>query len=346
MKLNIFKKVLLILYLLSFQFFAQNTCPISGLADDLADDDVGQVLKLFIDDNNGLESWIFMFDAFERTRVFTKDVPTLNKLKTLIDDLPFRNRLDGNWVDELSIILEKNKILHCDAAGTASGLGRYYSKMDVFLEEVEYFVKNFDVSQAGAKKFYSWMKRSKLDGTPISNEGLGILAEMYQTLEVLKRKGLNSSNVASLGANFTNGINGVFKQFDILTSSGKYIELKNVNFISNKLKNSTQTVNQLIDGYFRNISNFDNFEWIVNFKKLKAHGWADEATALTNMKTQFKEMFQDGNNAQNAFDAIWSNASLRNDLFDSSLTKVEMKNDFLDMIETMDNNLFKFIKVE
>ena len=62
------------------------------------------------------------------------------------------------------------------------------------------------------------------------------------------------------------------------------------------------------------------------------------------MKGQWKSVFQ--SKADEIFEVIWDNQSLKNSLFDSGLTKAEAKLDFIDMVSSTDDALFKFIKME
>lgn len=339
--------LLLILFLgINTISFAQPSCPIGGLANDITDNRLGPAVKDFIDNNDGITSWLFLFDAFQQTRVFTKDVPTLNKIKGLLNDVNFKNKLGDNWADELSVVLEKNRILHCDAAGSATGLSRYFSNMDEFLDEFKYLVDNFDITQGGANQFYRWVKRINLNGSAMTNPNSPIIAEMYQTLYLLKKRGFKGSDISSFGGTFAIGSN----KYDLLTQANKYIELKNVNFVDYPLKGNAHVTQQFVEGYLKNISSFDNFEFVVHFKKLKAHGWADKTAALDNMKNQFKEFIK--LKPDETFNAIWGNQNLRTSLFGAipanqlNVLKNSKKTIFNNWVDTLDDRLYKFIKIE
>lgn len=100
------------------------------------------------------------------------------------------------------------------------------------------------------------------------------------------------------------------------------MELKNVDYTNTSL--STQTQDQLIDGYFKNINSLDDFQWIASFQKLKANGWTDQVTALANMKEKWKTVFLA--RKEDVFNGM--TVTLRNDLeldspSDLTLEKIE-----------------------
>ena len=79
----------------------------------------------------------------------------------------------------------------------------------------------------------------------------------------------------------------------------------------------------------------DELKYIFNKNKV------DETT----VKNAFKKLFT-GNKQSEIFDVIWNNQNLRNSLFTSTDDAVSAFSEFETMINTMDNKLFGFIKVE
>ena len=190
---------------------------------------------------------------------------------------------------------------------------------------------------------------------------------MYQTLYILRKRGMTESTVVNLGQTFAIGS----KKYDILRLAAEYIELKNVDFVTYPLKDKPQVIAQVIDGYFANISSLDKFDWIAHYKKLRAKSievygveWT-QSDALQNMKNQFQEMFQTAiSNSANpnpnlplppgstygdwAFKAIWSNPNgLRGNLFENpEILKQDAQLEFNSWIQTQDDEFSSFIKVE
>lgn len=106
----------------------------------------------------------------------------------------------------------------------------------------------------------------------------------------------------------------------------------------------------------KNANSFDNIVWEANFAKNKGktfnidiNGTIFTKTATTPddfkdvLKHLWKKAFTE--NADNAFDAIWGNANMKNNLFED-MSRSEAKIDFNEMLNTLDDELFKFIKAE
>ena len=147
-----------------------------------------------------------------------------------------------------------------------------------------------------------------------------------------------------LGEAFDVGKPGAaLKEYDLRLVNNIYTEYKNVDFAKNALSSSSQSVDQFINGYLRNIESFDKFQWKAGFDKLKS-AWGSEANALTQMKSQWKTVFE--SKSDDIFEVIWGNQrGLKESLF-STTNKARAKTEFLEMIEFQDDVLFKFIKVE
>ena len=280
------------------------------------------------------------------TTKFALDPETINKVSDLIrDGSVFRSKMSQyglNWEDELSTILNKNRSLKCTTCG--SGFATRPNMVD-FLSDVEFYVNHYDINGVG-NKFYRWIKRINIDETTmLGGETLPVLEEMYQTLYYIRKK--NITNIIDFGSTFPQGT----KQFDLFFGAGKYAELKNVNF-TNISTLSPQTIDQVIHGYFKNINALTDFDWIAYFPKLKANGWETIEIAETNLKQLWKKAFYDASTnqitakGQELFDVIWNNQNLRNSLFTSTDDAVSAFSEFETMINTMDNKLFGFIKVE
>ena len=317
------------------------SCPIVGLAADIGDETLGPAVKQYLDEGLDPEkAWLLMFEGFgNRTRAFTKDVPTLSKVEDLMNNQPFKDGIGAIWENELKIIIEKNKDLFCDAAGTAAGRAASRPKLVEFLDDLEYFVQNFNINDGSyGEQFYRWSKRLSDDGTPLGNTNL--LEEMFQTFFELRRRGLNAQDIASMGIEFTIGT----KKYDALLVNGKFIEFKNVDFVTTALKNKTGYVNQLIDGYFRNVNSLEQFEWVVAFRKLKAKGLPSKPEALAHMKLQMKEVYEA--RGDDVFNSLWANPNLRNNLFQGLSNPQQARTIFNSYIDDVQSPLYNFIKVE
>lgn len=232
-----------------------------------------------------------------------------------------------NWETELSTILKKNKSLKCATCG-----GGFATRPDMveFLSDVEFYVSHYDINGID-NKFYRWIKRINIDETTmLGGESLPVLEEMYQTLYYLRKK--NITNVIDFGNTFPQGT----KQFDLFFGAGKYAELKNVNFTTITALN-TQTIDQVIYGYFKNINSLNDFDWIAYFPKLKANGWTTKAIAETNLKNLWKKAFID--NAEQMFNNL-GQAKMQ------QLFGVDNISDFLDDIDDITSPIYDFIKVE
>jgi hypothetical protein len=174
---------------------------------------------------------------------------------------------------------------------------------------------------------------------PTSNQ----LDELHQTIRDFSKRGIKEGDVRGLGEAFDLGKPGAaLKEYDLRLVNNNYTEYKNVDFASNALINQTQSVDQFMDGYLRNIDSFDKFEWKAGYDKLKS-AWGSESNALTQMKKQWKSVFE--SKADKIFEA---NPTLFNKLKlkDGTLvTDSELFSEFLKEV-TEANKLFDFIKVE
>lgn len=205
--------------------------------------------------------------------------------------------------------------------------------MEQYLDDVDYFISNFTVSSGGkGEVFYNWMR-----GT--TNPTSGQLDELHQTIRDFAKRGIKESDVEGLGKQFPIGT----KKYDLRRVGDKYTEYKNKDFVSYPLTASSDDVDQFINGYLKNLKSMDDFEWKAGFGKLEG-SWSSEANALTEMKKQWKSVFE--SNADEIFDVIWENQNLRNSLFESGLEKADIKSDFLEMISDTNDSFFNFIKVE
>jgi len=300
----------------------------------LLDDIAGNTsLRKALAGNEGLiDSWKHASDAFANGSKFITDIPTLEKISKLASEgSSFRNKLGSNWQEALDDILKNANDLKCSSCGNSGRIGR--SSMDQYLDDVDHFIKNFDVSSGGkGEVFYNWMRNT-------TNPTSGQLDELHQTIRDFAKRGLKESDVVDIGKQFPIGT----KKYDLQQIGGKFTEYKNKDFVTYPLTASSSDVDQFINGYLKNVDNLDKLEWKVGLEKLTNKGWID-ANALSNMKSQWKNVFE--SKTDEVFETIWGNQNLKNSLFDTGLTKAEAKLDFADMVSTTDDTLFKFIKVE
>jgi len=136
----------------------------------------------------------------------------------------------------------------------------------------------------------------------------------------------------------------------LLADGITHIELKNIPYTANSTP-STQAIVQVIgqNGAFGNISRLSEFEWVA---------FANRGNTTTDLKIMWKNVLYNstGNNlttrGQQAFDTIWGNMNLRNDIFGAGISRSDAQLDFVDLITELDNpnvtnpKLYSFIKSE
>ena len=279
-----------------------------------------------------VNAWKHASDAFTDGSKFITDIPILDKISKLASEgSSFRTKLGNNWQEALDDILKNASDLKCSSCGNSGRIGR--SSMDQYLDDVDHFIKNFDVSSGGkGEVFYNWMRNT-------TNPTSGQLDELHQTIRDFAKRGLKESDVVDIGKQFPIGT----KKYDLQQIGGKFTEYKNKDFVTHPLIASSSDVDQFINGYLKNVDNLDKLEWKVGLEKLTNKGWTD-ANALSNMKSQWKTVFE--SKSDDIFEVIWGNQrGLKESLF-STTNKARAKTEFLEMIEFQDDALFKFIKVE
>lgn len=330
----IFKStVLLVLWLAFGQLQAQ--CWLSELGKRTSGEAGQELADALLRDPKLIDSYKLAYQVFPDGSKFLSDVPTLQQISKMSDPASgFRTKLGDNWQSEMKQILEKTTDLKCSSCGSQGRAGR--SSIEIYLKDVEYFVSNFNIGEGGkGKNFYNWMKGGGTDNQ---------LDEVHQTIRDFANRNIKETDVVGLGQAFDVGKpDAAKKEYDLLLVNGNYTEYKNVAFDKNPLTSSSQSVDQFIDGYLRNIQSLDKMQWKVSFGKLEA-SWGSKANALTQMKQQWKAVFEA--RADEIFEVVWENQSgLKESLF-STTNKAGAKTEFLEMIEFQDDDLFKFIKVE
>ena len=300
-----------------------------------------KLLDEFLKNPKLVDSWRRAFDIFPTNSKFITDIPTLDRISKLASEgSAFRTKLGSNWSDALDDILRTANDLKCSSCGNEGRIGR--SSIDQFLDDVDYFVSNFNVSSGGkGEVFYNWMRGTTKNGSvPTSNQ----LDELHQTIRDLSNRGVKEADVRGLGEAFDLGKPGAaLKEYDLRLVNNVYTEYKNVNYASNALVNQSQTIDQFINGYLRNIESFDKFQWKAGFNKLKS-AWGSEANALTQMKSQWKTVFE--NKSDDIFEVIMDNQNLKSSLFPNLVDETQIRAVFDKMIRDTDDRLFKFIVVE
>ena len=110
-----------------------------------------------------------------------------------------------------------------------------------------------------------------------------------------------------------------------------------------------------VNGYFKNIDNLGNFEWIACYRKLKnsrVPEFSTKAKALAELKNMWQAAFSNPQTQTELFNAIWGNANLRNNLFGNinqnqlSFFEDSKRLVLAQWISEKNEILFKFIKVE
>jgi hypothetical protein len=227
-----------------------------------------------------VESWKIASDAFTSGSKFITDIPTLDRISKLAaEGSAFRTKLGSNWSEALDDILKTASDLKCSSCGNAGRIGR--SSMEQYLDDVDYFISNFTVSSGSkGEVFYNWMRGA-------TNPTSGQLDELHQTIRDFAKRGIKESDVEGLGKQFPIGTN----KYDLRRVGDKYTEYKNKDFINYPLTAGSDDVDQFINGYLKNIKSIDDLEWKVGFDKLKS-SWGTEGNALTEMKKQWKSVFE------------------------------------------------------
>jgi len=250
----------------------------------------------------------------------------------------FRQNVGTNWRTALDDVLKAAKNSPCTACPPASGTTLAFPSMEKHLENVEYFVANFQVNAiTSTDKFFFWMRGKKKGGGLLADNS-PLKSEMAQTFHELKRRGLKEADVNQFGANYTTmPVNGTSRQSDILLSIGTHIELKNTPYNANSTP-KVQAIDQVIgqNGAFGNISSLSEFEWVA---------FANRDNDATSLKTMWKNVFV--TKADDMFKSV-EDGGLGiikiKQLFGNDVDDVS---DFLDLIEDVSSNpIYDFIKAE
>ncbi|MCV6629602.1 MAG: hypothetical protein OIF50_07055, partial [Flavobacteriaceae bacterium] len=262
----------------------------------------------------------------------------------------FRNALGADWEKELQAILKNNSDLKCNACGNK---GRSYrSSMDEFLEEIDYFVANFDIRHSNkGKKLFQWAKGRRVDGKLIKNfQNLPIADELSQHLTYIKKQRFTGADIVDFGKS----IGRTKKRTDITMANPPplYRELKSLKEGSdglddlagdvmsglnkNPLKYRKQFVDQFINGYLKEIGSLKDLEYIFEARKLGSNG-------AKFIKKQFKGLFLA--KKEEIFEIIWNNESLRGDLLKTQDELVGLQR-FQGLVLDDKSKLYSFIKAQ
>ncbi len=134
----------------------------------------------------------------------------------------------------------------------------------------------------------------------------GQMDEVHQTLVVLRRDGFTTNNVIDFGKQFPIGN----KLYDIRKVGDLYHELKNKSFtLGGALE--TGDIDQVINGYIKNINNMSEFKWEAGFSKIKSV-WSTTNDAKAALKTKWQNAFKA--NATDLWDVVNQNTLLKTDL--------------------------------
>ncbi len=296
-----------------------------------------------------VKSWNRAQRIFPANSKFITDVPVLKSLSRLsAEGSAFRSKLGAQWELDLDAILMFARDSKCSSCGSAGRPGR--SSLSNYLDDVNYFVTNFNISNGGrGNTFFNWMRGRTNSGASTTlnmDDLITQLDEVHQTIRDLAKRDLKNTDVVAMGSKFDVGKPGIssnqFKEYDLRLIDNIYTEYKNVDFVSNALKNRTQSIDQFINGYLRNIESFDKIQWKAGFDKLR-NGWGDIDNALLEMKKQWKTVFEE--NFDDVVDSILSNSSLKQNSF-TGLNDVQIRAALENWVATTDDALYKFIKVE
>ena len=276
-------------------------------------------------------AWKKASDIFPNGSKYITDVPALEKISNLAaEGSSFRNKLGSKWETALDDILKGANDLKCSTCGKKGRVGR--SSIDQYLDDVDHFIKNFDVSKGGkGEVFYNWM-------TKATNPTSGQLDELHQTIRDFAKRGIKESDVVDIGKQFPIGT----KKYDLQQIGGKFTEYKNKDFVSHPLTASSGDVDQFINGYLKNVDNLDDLEWKACLDKLTNKGWTD-ANALSKMKDQWKKVFE--SKADEIFDAnpsLFNNYRLKDG---TKITDSELFEEFIEEV-TETHSIFNFVKVD
>ena len=250
--------------------------------------------------------------AFGRP-LLRKDVPFLTKLSEILEPSVL-NKLPNGQADLDAIVAA---IKHPCCGTTHS----FMKNVADHLDDIKHLLNNFH-GVPGYEKVITALKNPNF----FAQDGASHLLSKLKTLNVsdvamLEGKIVDADNLTGICSNCL---------FDIQLSSGKKLELKSYNESTiGNISNSSQFKNQF-KAYLANASDMDAFQYIFNGQK---------TTDLNYIKQNFQTLFSKNN--YEIFDQI---GGPQNSLMQS--LNIVNKNDFIDAVEDLSGDIYKFIKIE
>ncbi|UKN01171.1 fibronectin type III domain-containing protein [Paracrocinitomix mangrovi] len=289
-----------------------------------------------LDNLDGAEAWKVIKDAIPNasgTTQFAKDPLVIKKVSEMIQEgSDFRIYAGENWESYLNDILSVADISPCSTCGVATGISKSAPSLEVHLENVNYFISNFNAS-GKASKFFSWMKGSSANGNPLSPYNR---SEMFQTLDEIKKMGLTESSLSTVGGKFHTGSSSS-RMSDLQVGQVHY-EFKNKDFsLAADGSLSKSDIEQVLgnEGAFSSINGISEYKW----KPFNARQNVDS----DNIKKLWQKAFQNSDsNAGPTTQEIYQNmkSSLKQQLGIDGMTGQQQ---FNQLILDLDSDLYGFI---
>lgn len=315
---------------------------VQNFFDDLQNNN--NLLNEFVQTPIGIKGWDLIVEGISTTSNFRKDIPTIRKVGEIItENSGLRNKFPDSWENEMREILQGNSGLRCDAC---TGVGYPpYVKMPDFLDDVNYFLNNFNVASGElGVTFYGWIKNQT--GNP------GQRAEMFQTVLYLKNKGYvgtgnGPNSVQSFGSQFPSTPNGInAKKYDIKRFGETFTELKNRDFSGSPLGSSGTILNsswqdiyeQLVYGYFYNVRSIDKLAWVADIRRFPSGTTSQVGTQI--MREKWQAVFQLKKNE--IIDSMSDGLKESLDLIDPNT----ISSRFDQLANDINSDLYSFIKAE
>jgi len=327
---------------LFFNDFLDNFVDVSGVVSEKAKnflDDISRkndVLEAFKKNDVSVNSWNIVKDLPTNLPNWRTDLPLLTKIDELSNNQALLSRLMGegdlDGIDALKKILEKGQ--RHPYRNCACG-DKWLPDIDILLEDIVNLNTLYPNNSQNSGFVQEILKELK---TPL-NEGTrrGRVFEMRQVV-------LRNNPNASLGESLPNG-----KKADYVDEL-KHMEFKSTVSVEKKF-DPTQAVNDFdqLRGYLQQIKNLDRFDLVIDKKYLAFKNNLDpnDLMSVTKFaKREMQQIFKVPVNKAKLFTDIWSNSTLKQSVFIDVDDISEALDLFDTMIDELDNNLFKFIKIQ
>ncbi len=260
-----------------------------------------------------------------------KDWQVLYQVKNMYQDQAILTALgDRNGLVD---IIKKNERTPCNTCG--SGGATYLNKMDVYLKDVEYFVENY-------QGISGW--NTVIGSQGIKNGGVNQVEATAFMLRVLHENPVEFESQVS-GFEVSTGVGK--RKMDIQKHSGTNVECKswddNADTFADFVAGTSNSYQQFL-AYLQVAPDLSKLEYWLDGRKLSG------ADKLQTAKLKFQTLFQ--NKTQDVFDKIWANTSMMGSLIPQrplesiAQWQIRARSEFVTMVNSLNKDLFKFIKVK